>query len=654
MNNPTEKNQDSLKILIEDQDKKTKENPISFIFKKFQKISQTTLLEIFFLILFNITYIITLKTCHDTDEKCIGQYRYLLYLLPVLMFATMSIWLFYIIYNFQKKKYLNISFWIANLGFYYIFFRGYKWRGHGSFNMLFSLVVLFVYGFSYFFFWISKKLFYFNKKLFFFILGSTLTIFIVLLVTRFLLTKQLFYKGFKNTSLINNEKLCEFRNFNINWHEGTKGLFYFFPYFFSSCNKNYTPKWKGEGLIYQYPDTRKFDVNTRRYPVLMSRKIQSEMKMLKPDEKPTGELWVDFSGKSPELKMQIIPDKELIAKKTQLLSQNKINEDFKGLYILFIDALSRANFLRMYPTVFNFLEKYYNNKNSKYEVFQFFRFHSRKPWTSPNVGMWRYGNKFWNDDTKTITPKLKNIETEFSEKGFITAHVDGFCKTRVANFDIGDEVEKNVEESKWDHEFIGPTCDEEIFDSTDPYGPLIGPYSSVRRCLFGKDISSHMLNYSEKFHKSYKDNKTISSVELSDNHELTREVPRYIKKRLVNHFDNMIEKDLLNGKSNIFLADHGQHMTPIIKDFTSGVVEQFNPLLILILPRVIADKYRDVLKENEQKLIGMMDVREVMFFLASGEVKKSGGVNFVTDKVKEDRLPNMIDVPKQNWQCFKP
>ena len=649
-----------LKILVERtpskkvfsilQDKKLKFSIKTQIFHYLLKTQKINQMEIFFLIIFNITYLMTLTKCYGTDEECINSYRYLLYVLPILMIVSISIWLFYFISNLKKKKNINIFFWIFNLLCYYVFCKGYRWRGHGTFNMLFSLSIISWYFFFYFIFILFKKGFEKNKRVFGTFIFCIFFVVVFFFVKRFLLTNDYFYQGFKGTKLINNDKLCKFRNFYLNVHEGTKGLFLFFPIFFSSCSKNYIPKWKKYDTIYEYPDTRKFDTKTRKYPEMISEKIQTEMKMLPKGQKPTSEFWVDFTKKTPEFKMQIIPNK----KKQQIQKKNKTNSNFKGLYILFIDALSRSNLLRMYPSIFNYLEKFYKNKNSEYEVFQFFRFHSRKPWTSPNVGVWRYGSRNWNNNKIDITPKLKNIETEFSEKNYITAHGDGFCKTRVTDWHTGDKVEKNIEDSKWDHEFIGPACDEEIFDYIDPYGPIIGPYSSVRRCLFGNDISSYMLDYFEKFHKIYKNEKTISSLELSDNHELTREVPNYIQKRLLKHFENILENKMLNGKSNILLADHGQHMTPIIKDFTSGVVEQFNPILILILPRHIADKYRDVLRQNEQKLIGMMDVREVMFFLASGESKNSGGVNFVTDLVEESRLPDEIGVAKENWQCFQP
>ena len=49
----------------------------------------------------------------------------------------------------------------------------------------------------------------------------------------------------------------------------------------------------------------------------------------------------------------------------------------------------------------------------------------------------------------------------------------------------------------------------------------------------------------------------------------------------------------------MFLSDHGNHMSPFMKMTSSGIIEMYNPGLFLILPRKMADKYRDVLKKNE-------------------------------------------------------
>ena len=649
----SENSQSYIKIqTLQNLQKIPKKNLLYYIIKK--KYKNINILEIFFLLTFNLLYIKTLKTCYESDESCISKYRYILYRFPIYMIFAMLIWFLYFIYHIKKEEYKNSLIWFCNLFFYYLFFRGYNWKGHGSFNMLLSISCVFWFFVFLVFFLGFKKIFFFNRKVFGFFIFLIMIVLCLIFVFKFLMKKKVFFKGFKDTKLINNDKLCKFKNFKINWHESTKGLLRFFPVLFSECKKNHLPSWKKEGDRYQYPDTRKFNFWARRYSVVMAKKIQNEMKILKKDEIPSGEIWVDFRKEYPELKIQIIPDIKLMKIKEKLIKKQNINQNHKGLYILFIDALSRSNFLRMYPTVFNFLEKFYNNKNSDYEVFQFFRFHSIKPHTSPNVGLWRYGDKDWNSNKVEFHVKLKNIESEFSKKGYITAHADGFCKTRVSYYNPPEKVEKNIESSHWDHEFIAPVCDEEVFNYNNAHGPFIGPYSSVRRCLFGKDISSYMLNYMEKFHSFYKNKKTISSIELSDNHELTREVPLYIQKSLLNHFKKLMEENILNKKSLIFLADHGQHMTPFLKNTTSGTIEKYNPVLILILPRVLADLYRDNLKKNEQRLVGMMDVRKVMFFLAEGKVKEMGGVNFVKDEVEEDRLPSDVDVKKRDWQCSKP
>ena len=378
------------------------------------------------------------------------------------------------------------------------------------------------------------------------------------------------------------------------------------------------------------------------------------MKGIPLTQKPETEAWVDFQGKEPKVKIEIKKDEELIKKRRELLIKNNLlNNPYKGLYILFIDGLSRSNFFRLYKQNFLYLEKYHNNKYSKYEVFQFFRFHSIKPYTSANVGLWRFGNKNWDDNKNKITPKLINIEGELAKKGLITGYSSGFCNTKINEFFKGEKIEKNITPNKWDHEFISPGCDEEIYSYEYPFSPFKGPYSLVRRKIFDKDFSSLMMEYIEKFHSAYSTEKTISSIMLSDNHELSRDVPLYIQKRLKTHFQKIIEENILNGKSMIFLADHGQHMTPFLRDTASGRMEMYSPILNLVLPRDIADRFRDVLRVNEQRVVGMMDVRRVMKFLATGE-DEGEGLNFVKEVVREDRNPGDVDVDEKEWECIPP
>ena len=108
-----------------------------------------------------------------------------------------------------------------------------------------------------------------------------------------------------------------------------------------------------------------------------------------------------------------------------------------------------------------------------------------------------------------------------------------------------------------------------------------------------------MMKHTLKFLEAYKNDFTINSSEFSDNHEPTKEVPKYIDEDMRDFLLKLLSGNALNGKSMMFLGDHGLHMSPITQFTTSGQIEKFNPGLYLALPRKLADKYRDVLIANE-------------------------------------------------------
>ena len=78
----------------------------------------------------------------------------------------------------------------------------------------------------------------------------------------------------------------------------------------------------------------------------------------------------------------------------------------------------------------------------------------------------------------------------------------------------------------------------------------------------------------------------------------------------------------------------------------SGLIEKYYPLLNLVLPRNLADKHREMLKRNEQRLIGQIDVRKTMFALAGKGDPEMRGYNILTEEIPENRNPGQIDVEK--------
>jgi len=49
-----------------------------------------------------------------------------------------------------------------------------------------------------------------------------------------------------------------------------------------------------------------------------------------------------------------------------------------------------------------------------------------------------------------------------------------------------------------------------------PCDSLQGPFSIFRRCLYGKDVFEHVLDYGQKFMKAYKEDKKLLYLEFLD------------------------------------------------------------------------------------------------------------------------------------------
>ena len=95
----------------------------------------------------------------------------------------------------------------------------------------------------------------------------------------------------------------------------------------------------------------------------MGKTTQSKVKGIPDDKIPEAETWVDFRGKEPVINIQVKRNEDLVKKRNEILKKYNFSKEFKGLYIFFIDGLSRANFFRLYRTNFDYLQKFYNNKD---------------------------------------------------------------------------------------------------------------------------------------------------------------------------------------------------------------------------------------------------------------------------------------------------
>ena len=79
---------------------------------------------------------------------------------------------------------------------------------------------------------------------------------------------------------------------------------------------------------------------------------------------------------------------EMVIKLKDLSKKYKfenIDNEHPNILNIFIDTVSRQRFHRRYKKVSKFLKKYHFSENKKLRVYEFFRLHSQRGFTAPNL-----------------------------------------------------------------------------------------------------------------------------------------------------------------------------------------------------------------------------------------------------------------------------
>src|SRR5690606_5617149 len=87
---------------------------------------------------------------------------------------------------------------------------------------------------------------------------------------------------------------------------------------------------------------------------------------------------------------------------------------------------------------------------------------------------------------------------------------------------------KSFHWADFDHELFSIFCDSNYWLPGKEYGLFYGPYSSLRRCLYGKDTFEYMLEFATQFWKLYPDQRKYIELYFIDGHEITNEVITYL------------------------------------------------------------------------------------------------------------------------------
>lgn len=147
------------------------------------------------------------------------------------------------------------------------------------------------------------------------------------------------------------------------------------------------------------------------------------------DKKNEMEVFLDLREPHNEKLLINLKDYRILHPGTKFLPHDK---DHMNILNIFIDTVSRPRFHRKMKKIKEFLKKYHFSQKKDKSVFEFFRHHSLRGVTPPNLLAATYG------DYKGVYKQAhKRIETFASENGYVTGLVFDFCSP------VEDEVESS-------------------------------------------------------------------------------------------------------------------------------------------------------------------------------------------------------------------
>ena len=338
---------------------------------------------------------------------------------------------------------------------------------------------------------------------------------------------------------------------------------------------------------------------------------------------------------------------------SSLSEERKKKENLKSLYknvlFIFFDGLSRPQSLKLLPKTSNFIKKFMkyngysfknNNKEFYFHGFEFLKYHAMDAATLGNEQPMFYGKRYDEDSAY-------NINKYFQENGYITGLANGNCGKESSPISWKKKKGKVLPRygSDYDHEFYSFSCNP--FHGIK-WGPIKGPNSVIKRCLYGKMIIEHEIEYANQFFQKYKDNRKYFRLLVQDSHDQgSNHLINFDDDILFKFLSNIYQNNLLNESAVIIASDHGNASAFLLRFFEDFTIEVSLPFLYIILAdntnKINYTQYQNI-TQNQQNFIHAYDIYNTLSNIIYGnEYFSFLNKNDSNDRPKTDRGKSLFE-----------
>ena len=603
--NKTKSSQNNSNNINLKEEKKSNQN--SFFIKKDILILFLSFLSFYF-------YNKSFKGCHGTQSYCLVTLSPSFFYLLGIYIMISSIISLYIIYQILQKNasFFHLIYYIP-INSYLLYFvdNGSDLSHHGSYNKM-IFYVLFCAFFVLFIFFCLIKYIYRNYRIIF--VSLTLSLIWIIIYTNIKIRKNCdtWYNGLNGIKLENNPNFdkCKIVQPKKCWINLLDGIFDVSRILNEDCN-NFRGGEKMELLKYLPPlnytwlNESHFD---RFFNNVMADIIpldKYDINKIPKEKKPEIILNFDPITQMGQIDISINKNQELIKTRKKLYESLPLKEKpkYSNILFLYIDAISRPEFIRSMKHTQNFLSKYYYN-SSKYSFYQMLKYQNFIFFTQQNVNPMFFGESMFNSNGTSILHHIKR-------KGYITGQANNICTRQL--YDIEDNYTQNISYESFDHENIAMFCDPNFYNPENRFTPYMGPYSIRRRCLYGKDTFEYVLEYGQKFWETYLNEKKFLRLSFQDAHEGTLEVVKYLDKKLAEFLEFFWHKKYLEDTAIFLVSDHGNNMIGFynILQVEDYVLEKTLGTWLMILPKKINVDEKNI-EINQQRLVTPYDIHDTL------------------------------------------
>ena len=616
--NKTKSSQDNNNNINLKEEKKSNQN--SFFIKKDILILFLSFLSFYF-------YNKSFKGCHGTQSYCLVTLSPSFFYLLGIYIMISSIISLYIIYQILQKNasFFHLIYYIPIISYLLYFVdNGSDLSHHGSYNKM-IFYVLFCAFFVLFIFFCLIKYIYRNYRIIF--VSLTLSLIWIIIYTNIKIRKNCdtWYNGLNGIKLENNPNFdkCKIVQPKKCWINLLDGIFDVSRILNEDCNNfrggekmellKYLPPLLNSSNKFGFPITTNYTwLNESHFDRFFNNVMADiipldkyDINKIPKEKKPEIILNFDPITQMGQIDISINKNQELIKTRKKLYESLPLKEKpkYSNILFLYIDAISRPEFIRSMKHTQNFLSKYYYN-SSKYSFYQMLKYQNFIFFTQQNVNPMFFGESMFNSNGTSILHHIKR-------KGYITGQANNICTRQL--YDIEDNYTQNISYESFDHENIAMFCDPNFYNPENRFTPYMGPYSIRRRCLYGKDTFEYVLEYGQKFWETYLNEKKFLRLSFQDAHEGTLEVVKYLDKKLAEFLEFFWHKKYLEDTAIFLVSDHGNNMIGFynILQVEDYVLEKTLGTWLMILPKKINVDEKNI-EINQQRLVTPYDIHDTL------------------------------------------